>query len=166
MGEAEKYFRSFRQGRSVGSMVQGSQLSPQTIAQPPIQQPKPAPVAAQYKQMPNQNSLPDTPVPQNLTPIQMILKKYSDVRFGPEEYASLYKLVDRESGFNPKAKNPKSTAAGLFQFLDMTSKNYGLPIDASQAPVEKQIEAGLKYIKDRYGSPSKALQFHYKNNFY
>lgn len=36
-----------------------------------------------------------------------------------------------ESGLNPSARNPKSTAKGLFQFIDGTAKQYGLanPMD-------------------------------------
>lgn len=66
-------------------------------------------------------------------------------------------LVARESSFNPNAKNPQSTAAGLFQFLDGTRKNYGgNSVDWSD-PYQQAV-AGLKYIKDRYGDPVKALQ--------
>lgn len=71
----------------------------------------------------------------------------------------------RESSFNPNAKNPKSTAKGLFQFLDGTRKNYGgNKVDWSD-PYQQSL-AGLKYIKDRYGTPEKALQFWDKNKWY
>ncbi|WP_052770004.1 transglycosylase SLT domain-containing protein [Paenibacillus sp. IHB B 3415] len=74
-------------------------------------------------------------------------------------------LVARESSFNPNAKNPKSTAAGLFQFLDGTRKNYGgSSVDWSD-PYQQAI-AGLKYIKDRYGTPEDALKFWDENNWY
>ncbi|XEC97057.1 transglycosylase SLT domain-containing protein [Paenibacillus tarimensis] len=74
-------------------------------------------------------------------------------------------LVARESSFNPNAKNPKSSAAGLFQFLDGTRKNYGgNKVDWSD-PYQQSV-AGLKYIKDRYGTPEKALQFWDKNKWY
>ena len=74
-------------------------------------------------------------------------------------------LVARESSFNPNAKNPKSTAAGLFQFLDGTRKNYGgSKVDWSDP--NTQALAGLKYIKDRYGTPEKALAFWDANGYY
>jgi hypothetical protein len=43
-----------------------------------------------------------------------------------------------ESSLNPRAKNPRSSAGGLFQFLDGTARQYGLrdkfdPVQASQA---------------------------------
>lgn len=66
-------------------------------------------------------------------------------------------LIARESSFNPNAKNPNSSAKGLFQFLDGTRKDYGWQgIDWNNP--EDQTKAGLKYIKDRYGTPEKALQ--------
>lgn len=74
-------------------------------------------------------------------------------------------LVARESSFNSNAKNSKSSAAGLFQFLDSTRKNYGgSSVDWSD-PYQQAL-AGLKYVKDRYGTPVKALQFWDKNKWY
>lgn len=37
----------------------------------------------------------------------------------------LYMLINFESRFNPFAKNPKSTARGLLQFVDKTAKGLG-----------------------------------------
>lgn len=71
---------------------------------------------------------------------------------GPE-WDALYELVQHESGWDPWIRNPNSSAANLFQFLDSTRANYNLPIDA---PVEQQIRAGLQYVADRYGSPTRA----------
>lgn len=74
-------------------------------------------------------------------------------------------LVARESSFNPNAKNKSSTAAGLFQFLDGTRKNYGgSSVDWSD-PYQQTL-AGLKYIKDRYSNPENALEFWDKNKWY
>jgi SLT domain-containing protein len=74
-------------------------------------------------------------------------------------------LVARESSFNPNAKNPKSSAAGLFQFLDQTRKNYGGSKVNWNDPYQQAL-AGLKYVKDRYSNPVKALQFWDENNWY
>lgn len=35
-------------------------------------------------------------------------------------------IADLESGFNPNAQNPDSSAGGLFQFIDSTADDYGL----------------------------------------
>lgn len=74
-------------------------------------------------------------------------------------------LVARESSFNPNAKNKSSSAAGLFQFLDGTRASYGGgKVDWSD-PYQQAL-AGVHYIKDRYGTPEKALAFWDKNGWY
>lgn len=74
-------------------------------------------------------------------------------------------LVARESSFNPNASNPNSTAKGLFQFLDGTRSSYGGSSVNWSDPYQQAV-AGINYIKDRYGSPEKALQFWDKNKYY
>ena len=39
-------------------------------------------------------------------------------------YYELYNVINCESGWKPDAKNPKSTASGISQFLDVTWKQY------------------------------------------
>ncbi|WP_273719396.1 MULTISPECIES: transglycosylase SLT domain-containing protein [Bartonella] len=59
------------------------------------------------------------------------------VRYGlPESY--LYRVAQVESGGNPNARNPRSSAGGLYQFIDSTAKQYGLqdrfdPMQAADA---------------------------------
>lgn len=73
--------------------------------------------------------------------------------------------MSRESSLNPNAKNPKSSAAGYFQFLDATRKNYGgNKVNWNDPNV--QVNAGLQYIIDRYGTPEDALAFWDKNKWY
>ena len=67
--------------------------------------------------------------------------------------------------FNASAANPSSSAKGLFQFLDATRANYGGSKVNWNDPYQQAL-AGLQYIKDRYGTPEKALQFWDKNNWY
>lgn len=52
--------------------------------------------------------------------------------------AALMRIAELESSLNPKAKNPNSSAGGLFQFIDGTAQAYGLadrfdPVQASDA---------------------------------
>lgn len=81
----------------------------------------------------------------------------------PGEWAAFERLIEKESSWNPEAKNPSSTAYGLGQFLDITDAQYG-PRSANPFV---QLPRIFSYIRDRYdGSPAKALQFHNANNWY
>lgn len=73
-----------------------------------------------------------------------------------KEWRSLYKLWVRESNWNPESKNEHSTAYGIPQILDMKPGT----------PYGEQVDKGIEYIKSRYGTPSEALKFHYKNGWY
>jgi murein DD-endopeptidase MepM/ murein hydrolase activator NlpD len=79
------------------------------------------------------------------------------------QWAALKQLVQHESSWNPSAKNPSSTAEGLFQFLASTRSAYGLKSGAS---VADQTIAGARYIKDRYGTPKGAWDFWQRNHWY
>lgn len=83
--------------------------------------------------------------------------------WGEGEWAALDELVRRESSWNPEADNPTSTAFGLFQFLDGTWAGTGI---GRTSDPHRQTDAGLIYIQQRYGSPSAALAFHDRNNYY
>ena len=72
------------------------------------------------------------------------------------EWKALFTLWNKESRWDYTADNPRSSAYGIPQMLNM-------PEDT---PMLKQIDLGLKYIKHRYGSPSKALAFHNQNGWY
>lgn len=75
------------------------------------------------------------------------------------EWNALSRLITKESGWNPNAANPTSSARGLFQ--KMTSIHG--PVESTPAG---QAQWGLNYIRGRYGSPSRALAFHNANNYY
>lgn len=58
-------------------------------------------------------------------------------RYGVDP-AAMLKIAEIESSFQPGAKNPRSSAGGLFQFVDGTAAQYGLadrydPVQASDA---------------------------------
>lgn len=72
----------------------------------------------------------------------------------PGELAAWYKLGMNESGWNNNAQNSHSTAYGIGQFLNSTWGGYGI---AKTSDPAQQVEAMARYIKARYGSPSKAL---------
>ncbi|MCW2618424.1 MAG: uncharacterized protein JWR28_1573, partial [Modestobacter sp.] len=66
------------------------------------------------------------------------------------EFSCLESLWGKESGWNPNAQNPSSSAYGIPQFLDSTWKGTGI---AKTSDGYRQIDAGLVYIDSRYGSP-------------
>lgn len=72
-------------------------------------------------------------------------------------------IISKESSWNPNAKNPNSSAYGLFQFLDGTWGAVGM--DKTSDP-GRQTDAGLKYIRQRYGTPEAARAFHQNNGWY
>lgn len=79
------------------------------------------------------------------------------------EWTALDNIVMAESGWDSTAQNPTSTAYGIFQFLDTTWASVGY---AKTSDPVTQIAAGLKYIKQRYGDPVAAWQFHLANGWY
>lgn len=79
------------------------------------------------------------------------------------QWAAINRLIQKESSWNPTAQNPTSTAYGLFQFLNGTWAGTGF--SKTSDPV-RQTQAGLTYIKNRYGTPTEALRFHNRNNWY
>jgi Transglycosylase SLT domain len=82
---------------------------------------------------------------------------------GGAEWSALDQLVEHESSWNPSAQNPTSTAYGLFQFLNGTWAGTGI---GKTGDVNQQAEAGMRYIKNRYGSPAAAWAFWQKNHWY
>lgn len=74
-----------------------------------------------------------------------------DFGFGSDQWGCLEKLVQGESNWNYKARNPSSGAYGLFQSLP-GHKMGSVAGDWADNPVT-QITWGLGYIKGRYGTP-------------
>jgi hypothetical protein len=79
------------------------------------------------------------------------------------EFSCLENLWGKESGWNPDAQNPTSTAYGIPQFLDSTWAGTGV---AKTSDGYRQIDAGLIYINNRYGSPCAAWGHSQANNWY
>ncbi len=81
------------------------------------------------------------------------------------EWDSLVKLWNQESGWNNKAKNPSSGAYGIPQALP-ESKLPAAGQESGGSDPAAQISWGLSYIKQRYGSPSGAWAHEQANNWY
>lgn len=72
-------------------------------------------------------------------------------------------LINAESSWNPNAQNPTSTAYGLGQFLNGTWSGVGGQKTSDPAT---QLQYMAQYIKNRYGDPVKALNWHSEKNWY
>lgn len=84
------------------------------------------------------------------------------------EFDAVDWIFEHESSWNPKAKNPSSTARGIPQCLKQgsTDKCTAHPFEDYDTNPKTQIKWGLEYIKNRYGSPSKAKSFWLSHNWY
>jgi hypothetical protein len=88
--------------------------------------------------------------------IQMSIREYAAVLVDDDKQMScLGKLYGKESAWNPEAVN---------------GSHYGIPqgrsIYLKTALPEQQIQWGLKYIDNRYGSPCAAWSFFQRHNYH
>jgi hypothetical protein len=96
-----------------------------------------------------------------LEPVQAaninVYKQYAFMQldYDFKEFYCVSDLWYKESRWNYKAKNPKSSAYGIPQLLNLKSKD----------PMY-QIDQGLKYIKHRHQTACNALAFHRKKGWY
>jgi hypothetical protein len=79
------------------------------------------------------------------------------------QWNALNDVIMAESGYNNVAQNPTSTAYGIFQFLDDTWASVG---GTKTSNAMLQAVYGLKYVKQRYGTPEAAWAFHLANGYY
>ena len=83
-------------------------------------------------------------------------KLYAHIKLlNAKEYRCLEILWNRESRWDPRADNPKSSAFGIPQMLRLKV------IDPY-----RQIDIGLKYITHKHKTPCRALAYHDKRGHY
>jgi hypothetical protein len=82
-------------------------------------------------------------------------KALASYGWGMAQWPALNALWEQESGWNPRADNPTSSAYGIPQALP-GSKMATAGRDWRTNPAT-QIRWGLGYIRDRYGSPTGAM---------
>jgi hypothetical protein len=80
-----------------------------------------------------------------------------------EQFLCLTKLIGKESAWNPKAENPKSTASGIGQMLDSTVSSLGMKKSDSAV---SQLVATLSYISRRHSTPCGAWKHFQKKGWY
>ena len=84
--------------------------------------------------------------------------------WAPGQMQCLMTLWTKESDWETTATNPSSGAYGVVQSLP-AEKMASAGADY-RTNYRTQINWGLNYVKERYGSPCGALNFHYANNWY
>jgi hypothetical protein len=85
-----------------------------------------------------------------------IYKVYTHIKLSDhKEYSCINNLWTKESNWNPKSKNSKSSAYGIPQLLNLTTTDPYL-----------QIDAGIKYIRSRYGTTCNAYTFYKIKGYY
>lgn len=80
---------------------------------------------------------------------------------GTDNWNALYSLWQKESGWNPNAVNKSSGAFGIAQILPSAHPDVPRNLTGQQ-----QIDWGLNYIKQRYGSPSGAWAHSQQTDWY
>lgn len=113
----------------------------------------------------------------SLLPVKVIAEpsyiKYQNIKvyafekvllnWNSEQWYYFEDLIERESRWNNKAQNPDSSAFGLAQFLNSTWETVGCEKTDN---AETQIDCAVRYVKTRYSTPEKAIDFHNENNWY
>lgn len=96
---------------------------------------------------------------------QVAPKRIAKELLTARQYKCFTKLMGKESAWNPKAKNPSSTARGIGQLLEPTYRNLGMRHSYHGVP---QVVAALAYIGRKYGSsgPCGAWKHWQKHKWY
>lgn len=151
------------------------QPGPQRPAPPaPQPQPKPQPPAPRPQPPAPKPPAPQPPPPAPAPPPQVVddpaaAQAYASSRLGAygwggDQFGCLVNLWNRESGWRTSADNPYSDAYGIPQALP-GSKMATAGADW-RTNYRTQINWGLGYIRDRYGSPCAAWAHSEQNNWY
>jgi hypothetical protein len=96
-----------------------------------------------------------------LTELQREAQTLVIISWGLSEWDAFNDLVNRESGWNPRALNKSSGACGIPQALPCNKLPQGINTEGIE-----QVKWMIKYVQNRYGSPTKAIQFHNSHHWY
>ncbi len=85
--------------------------------------------------------------------------KIADVPSSWANNKALLELCRLESRFDPSAKNPLSSAFGLFQMLKAVWEEFVPEVPHGTEDPLYQIVGGMRYIQKVYKTPERALSF-------
>jgi hypothetical protein len=137
------------------SAKQAAEKAPEAPA--PAAEPAPAPAPA------------PEPAPPVAVDDPAAAQAYASAQLGtygwaPDQMQCLMKLWTKESEWKTTATNASSGAYGIVQSLP--AEKMASAGGDYLTNYRTQINWGLNYVKERYGSPCDALNFHYANNWY
>lgn len=147
-----------------------AQQQPEEAAEPPSTPPAETPAVQEPVQDGVQEPIQGPEQPK--TPEQ-IAHELVVAAWGEHEWASFKQLAGNESGFQPGRLNKSSLACGIPQALPCsklypemdkqtireTKVHVGNKWYLANPDAERELKWMVNYIRDRYGSPAKALHF-------
>ncbi len=95
------------------------------------------------------------PAPAAVVPPLLAAQEWALTRLGPAQYACLDAIVERESRWDPTARNRSSGAFGLPQGIGLTTTDPRM-----------QLAWMIRYVDRRYGSACKAWAFWQGHRWY
>jgi hypothetical protein len=129
------------------------------IIGPPLQVPTP-PVVARVEKPKTIPKMSAT----ELSDLQREAQTLVIIAWGLSEWDAFNWIIKKESGWNFQAVNKSSAATGLCQSLPAKKMASAGP-DYLTNPTT-QVKWCISYIKQRYGTPSKAQDFHKSHNWF
>ena len=148
--DTESFFPDDSQGVPAGQLEQASTEREQALAQS---------LATASGTLEEEKEEEEEPEPVSIPsgdPRAIAQAMLADYGWGSDQFSCLDSLWQRESNWNPQARNPYSGAYGIPQALP-GEKMASAGSDWQTNPATK-IKWGLGYIKDRYGSPCAAWE--------
>ncbi|MDJ0320002.1 lytic transglycosylase domain-containing protein [Pseudarthrobacter sp. PS3-L1] len=143
------------------------QPAPQQPARPPANQPAPVPAPAPVAPAPPPAVVPAVPggaVNDPRGAQAYASGQLSSHGWGQDQMSCLVNLWSKESGWRTNATNPSSGAYGIAQSLP--ASKYGSAGSDWLTNYRTQVNWGLGYIADRYGSPCGAWAHSMAVNWY
>jgi hypothetical protein len=124
-----------------------------TVTAPPVTLPPVVETRTVYVERASRN---DRPKAQPKVGATGEYQTYARGKVPAAQWPCLRQLWQKESGWNPSAANPTSSAYGIPQMLRMKPGT----------PWRTQIDRGLGYIAHRYGTPCAAWGHSQRNGWY